>query len=341
MTAQKTVAFGELLLRLSPPGYGRLLQTPVLHAWFGGAEANVAVGLAQLGLHSGFVTRLPDNAVGDAGLRVLRAEGVDVGDVQRSGDRVGVYFAEAGVAQRMPAVIYDRAHSALAELDPEAFDWPRLMKGAAWFHTSGITPALGPGAESCTRAALAAARQAGATVSVDLNYRAKLWSEQDARRVVRSLMRDVQWVIGNEEHLRIVLGVSCAGTTGRPDLDSYRAAGERVVAEYGVEGVAITVREGRSATEHGWTALLYHGPSKTLHQGPRYVVRIIERIGGGDAFAAALIFGLIDRRPLPAALRFALAASALKHTIPGDFNRVSLTEIERLAAGEEGGRIQR
>jgi 2-dehydro-3-deoxygluconokinase len=341
MTPLKTVTFGELLLRLSPPGYERILQSPLLHAYFGGAEANVAVGLAQLGLHSTFVTRLPANAVGDAGLRVLRAENVDVGGVERGGQRVGVYFAEPGIAQRMASVIYDRAHSALSELGPETFDWTRLLRGAAWFHSSGITPALGPGAAACTRSALVAARHAGATVSIDLNYRRKLWSEQEAQRVMRPLMRDVNWIIGNEEHLKITLGVSCAGPTGRPDLDSYRAAGERVVSEYGVEGVAITVRGSHSATENRWTALLYHGPSKTLHEGHRYVVRLVERIGGGDAFAAGLIFALLDRRPLPAALRFALCASVLKHTIPGDFNHVSLAEIEQLSAGDESGRIQR
>jgi 2-dehydro-3-deoxygluconokinase len=185
---------------------------------------------------------------------------------------------------------------------------------------------------------MSAARRVGATVSLDLNYRAKLWSEQEAQRVMRPLMKDVQWIIGNEEHLRIMLGVSCGA---RADLDGYRAAGEQLVGEYGVEGVAITVRESRSATENGWSALLYHGPTKTLHRGPRYVVQLVERVGGGDSFAAALIFALLDKRPLAAAVRFALAASALKHTIPGDFNRVSLAEIERVAGGDESGRIQR
>ena len=341
---KRTVTFGEVMLRLSPPGYERLLQSPALNATFGGGEANVAVSLAHFGLDSRFVTRLPANAVGDAAVRALAAEGVAVDFIERGGQRVGIYFAETGASQRPSLVVYDRAHSAVSELDPSAIRWSEVLRGAAWFHTTGITPALGPGPAACTRSALASAREVRATVSIDLNYRRKLWSEAEAQRIMRPLMSDVQLVIANEEDLQSVLGVPIAHTDvtkGRLDAEAYRAAAERVVGEYGVVRVAITLRESLSASDNGWSALLYDGPSKTLYRAPRYVLRLVDRIGGGDSFAAGLIFALLDGRSPEAALRFAVAASALKQTIPGDFNRVSVAEVERLAAGDESGRVQR
>jgi 2-dehydro-3-deoxygluconokinase len=344
MTSKKTVTFGELLLRLSPPGYERLFQSPALTATFGGGEANVAVSLAQLGLDSHFVTRLPANPVGDAALRALRSEGVGVGAVQRGGERVGIYFAETGASQRASLVVYDRAHSAIAGLDAKSVPWQKVLEGASWFHTSGITPALGAGPAECTRAALVTAHELGVTVSVDLNFRRKLWSEAEAQRVMRPLMRFVQLVIANEEDLQTVLGVPIARsdvTRGRLDVDAYRVAAERVVADYGAKQVAVTLRESLSASENGWSALLYDAATKTLHRGPRYLLRLVDRIGGGDSFAAGLIFGLLDGRSPDDALKLAVAASALKHTIPGDFNRCTLAEVERLAAGDESGRVQR
>ena len=344
MMPTRTVTFGELLLRLSPPGYERLFQSPSLGATFGGGEANVAICLSHFGLESHFATRLPPNAVGDAALRALRAEGVDVGAVQRGGSRMGIYFAEMGASQRPSLVVYDRAHSAMAELDPSSFRWPELLRGAAWFHTTGITPALGPGPAECTRAALRAAREQGVTVSLDLNDRRTLWTESAAQQVMRPLVRSVDLLVANEEDLQTTLGVPITRGSveaGRLDLEAYEAAAQRVVAEYGVRQVAITLRESLSASDNGWSALLYDGPSKTLHRGPRYVIRLVDRIGGGDSFAAGLIFAELDGRPLDQALRFAVAASALKQTIPGDFNRASVAEIERLAAGDEGGRVRR
>jgi 2-dehydro-3-deoxygluconokinase len=344
MTRKKVVTFGELMLRLSPPGYERLLQSPALQATFGGGEANVAVSLAHFGLDSHFVSRLPANAVGDAALHTLRGEGVDVSAVQRGGERVGIYFAETGASQRASLVVYDRAHSALSEVDPSTIRWRELLAGAAWFHTSGITPALGPGPAECTRAALAAAREVGATVSVDLNFRRKLWTEADAQAVMRPLMRDVDLVIANEEDLQTVLGIPIAHadvTKGRFDAQAYGAAAERVVAQYGTRRVAITLRESISASENGWSALLYDAATKTLHRGPRYVVRLVDRIGGGDSFAAGLIYAFLDGQPADRALGFAIAASALKQTIPGDFNRVSVPEVQRLVGGDESGRVQR
>src|SRR5262245_57312721 len=344
MSQTRTVTFGELLLRLSAPDHERLLQSPTLNATFGGGEANVAVSLARFGLHSRFITRLPDNALGDAALAALRAEGVDVRGAMRGGRRLGIYFAETGVSQRGSFVIYDRAGSAMSELDRGSIPWSDVLRGARWFHTSGITPALGPRVAECTKVALAAARQSGARVSFDLNYRRTLWSPEEAQRAVAPLMQHVQLVIANEEDLQTVLGIPVARsdvTKGSLDVEAYRAAAERVVAEHGVEQVAITLRESLSASENGWSALLYDGVNKTLHRGPRYVLRLVDRIGGGDSFAAGLIFSFLDGRSPEDALRFAVAASALKHTIIGDFNRVSIEEVERLAGGDESGRVRR
>jgi 2-dehydro-3-deoxygluconokinase len=344
MMRTKTVTFGELMLRLSAPGHERLLQSPVLGATFGGGEANVAVSLAQLGLDSQFVTRLPENAVGDAAVRALRAEGVDVNHILRGGERVGVYFAETGASQRPSSVIYDRAHSAFSELDPASIRWPEILAGAAWFHTTGISPALGPAPAEATRAALAAARAAGAKVSLDLNYRRKLWGEAEAQRIMRPLVGQVHVLIANEEDLQTMLGVTIARTDvnrGRLDAEAYGAAAARVVRELGVEKLAMTLRESISASENGWSALLYDAASRKLHRGPRFVLRLVDRIGGGDSFAAGLIFALLDGQPPEQALAFAIAASALKQTIPGDFNRVSVAEIQRLASGDESGRVQR
>ncbi|HEX6835085.1 MAG TPA: sugar kinase, partial [Polyangia bacterium] len=312
MMRTKVVTFGELLLRLSPPGHERLLQSPMLQATFGGGEANVAVSLAHFGLGSRFVSRLPANAVGDAAIRALRAEGVDTTAILRGGDRIGIYFAETGASQRASMVVYDRAHSAIRDLDATSVRWREVLGGAAWFHTTGITPALGRGPTDCMRAALSAAREAGATVSVDLNYRRKLWTEAEAQAVMRPIMRDVDLVIANEEDLQTVLGISIAHADvakGRLDPQAYGAAAERVVAQYGVRRVAITLRESLSASENGWSALLYDAATKTLHRGPRYVVRLIDRIGGGDSFAAGLIYALLDGRSPEQALRFAIAAS--------------------------------
>jgi 2-dehydro-3-deoxygluconokinase len=341
MTA-RVVTFGELMLRLGPPGFERLLQSPMLCATFGGGEANVAVSLAQLGLESRYVTRLPANAIGDAAIRALRAEGVATEFIARGGSRIGIYFTETGASQRASTVLYDRANSAISEIAPDSVNWDRVMEGAAWFHVTGITPALGDRATAATVAAVAAARRAGARISVDLNYRKKLWTQAQAQKVMRPLMRDVDVVIANEEDLQCVLGIDVEGadvTSGTLDVQAYQRAAERVTRELGPRLVAITLRESLSASDNGWTAVLWDG--EKLHQSQRYVVRLVDRIGGGDSFAAGLIFGMIGGRPHDAALRFAVAASALKQTIPGDFNRVTVAEVDALAGGDASGRVQR
>ncbi|WP_146651562.1 sugar kinase [Labilithrix luteola] len=340
----RTLAFGELLLRLSPPGHERLLQSPSLNATFGGGEANVAISLAHFGVDSHFVTRLPPNPVGDAALRVLRAEGVGIDAVQRGGERMGIYFVEAGASQRPWSIAYDRAHSAISELDPSSLDWPKLLRDVAWFHTSGITPALGPGPAESTRRAVQAARELGVTVSLDFNYRRMLWSASSAKEVLPSLVRYVDVLFAGEDDLRTFLGIPIPHGALDPaslDLRACETAAARVVSEYGVRQLAITLRENLSASHNGWSALLYDGPSKTLHRGPRHVVHLVDRIGAGDSFVAGLVFAQLDGKPLDQALRFAVAASALKQTIPGDFNRVSVAEVERLGDAEDGGRVRR
>lgn len=340
----KTVCFGELLLRLSPPGYERLFQSPTLQATFGGGEANVAVSLAHFGCESHYVTRLPANAIGDAALRALRGEGVRLDHVPRGGERLGIYFAETGASQRASVVVYDRGHSAISQLQPGTVPWDEVMAGAGWFHCTGITPALSATAAACTREALEAARRAGATVSLDLNYRAKLWSPADAQQTMRPLMGFVDLVIANEEDLQSVLGVAVPHadvTGGDLKVEGYHEAAARVVAEFGVKQVAVTLRESRSASENAWSAVLLDAPANVFERSQRYVVHLVDRIGGGDSFAAGLIFGLMSGRDPQSALRFAVAASALKQTIPGDFNRVSVNEVDRLAAGDASGRVQR
>ena len=256
----RVVTFGELMLRLSPPGFERLLQSPMLVATFGGGEANVAVSLAVFGLDSVYITALPKNPIGDAAIRALRAEGVRTDQIVRSGNRVGIYYAEGGASQRGSAVTYDRASSSIAEMKPDAVDWTATMKGADWLHVTGITPALGANGAEGTRRACAAARAAGARVSVDLNFRKKLWTEAQAQQVMGPLMRDVDIVIANEEDLQSVLGVHVPGTdvtSGQLDVAGYRQAAEQVTRDFGPKMVAITLRESLSASDNGWSAVLW------------------------------------------------------------------------------------
>lgn len=332
------------MLRLSPPGFERLLQTPQFVATFGGGEANVAVSLAQFGCESHYVTRLPAHAIGEAAIRVLRAEGVRTEHILRGGDRVGIYYAEAGASQRASQVIYDRARSSIAQLTPGTVDWAAIFDGASWFHCTGITPALGADAAACTREALEAAKAAGVRVSVDLNFRRKLWTEAQAQATMRPLMEFVDVIVANEEDVQSVLGFEVAGndvTSGQLDLEAYQATARDVASAFDIGHVAITLRESHSASDNGWSAVLYEHPSGTFHHSQHYDVRLVDRIGGGDSFAAGLIFGLLSGRTPEQALRFAVAASALKQSIPGDFNRVSVAEIDRLVQGDASGRVQR
>jgi 2-dehydro-3-deoxygluconokinase len=302
------------------------------------------VSLAHFGLESVYVTALPKHAIGEAAVRALRAEGVRTDEIVRSGNRIGIYYAEGGASQRGSQVIYDRARSSIAEMAADAVKWTRLFEGAAWFHVTGITPALGASAADATSRAIEAAHRAGVRISVDLNYRKKLWTEAQAQKVMGPLMRDVDVVIANEEDLQSVLGVHVPGTdvtSGQLNIEGYRQAAEQVTRDFGPPMVAITLRESVSASDNGWSAALWDAKTKTLHRSQRYDVRLVDRIGGGDSFAGGLIYGLVTGRSPEDALRFAVAASALKQSIPGDFNRVTVEEVDRLAAGDASGRVQR
>ena len=332
------------MLRLSPPGFERFLQTPQFVATFGGGEANVAVTLAQFGLDSYYVTRLPAHEIGEAAIKALRAEGVRSEYILRGGDRIGIYYAETGASQRASTVIYDRARSAISEMEPEAVDWKAVFAGAAWYHVTGITPALGDKGVASTTKSLEAARAAGVKVSVDLNFRKKLWSEKRAQEIMGPLMRHVDVVIANEEDLQSVLGVHVEGTdvtSGQLNIDGFRAAAERVTRDFGPKMVAITLRESVSASDNGWSAVLWDAGTGEMHRSQRYDVRLVDRIGGGDSFAGGLIYVLVTGRAPADALRFAVAASALKQTIPNDFNRSTVAEVDRLAGGDASGRVRR
>ncbi len=340
----KVVAFGEIMLRLSPPGFERLFQGAALETHFGGGEANVAVSLAHFGFESHYVTRLPDNPVGDAALRALRAEGVRTEHIARGGTRLGLYFAETGASQRPSQVVYDRAHSALAEAEPAYFAWGAIFEGAKWFHLTGITPALGAGPLACATSALERARQERVTVSFDLNYRRKLWSEAEAQRTLPGLLAFVDVLIANEEDLQTALGVPLPPPNregGELDQERYATAARDVAARYGLDAVAITLRKSHSASHNGWSALLYDATHETLHMSREYPLTIVDRIGAGDSFSAGLIYASLSGRDAKQSLEFAVAASALKHSIRGDFNRVSVEEVERLAQGDTTGRVRR
>ena len=330
--AARVVTFGEVLLRLSPPhAHERLFQSPALRTWFGGSEANVAAGLAQLGTAVEHVTRVPAHAVGDAALAALRAEGVGVRHVARGGTRLGAYFVESGADLRPLRTVYDRAGSGFAELEAEHLDWDAALDGASWFHVSGIVPALGDGPARALAAALDAARARDIPVSVDLNWRPALWHGRDPRRVLTPLAAAAQLIIGNPGAIEVMLGEPTAGRAPEPP-DALRDTAARLCARFGCANVALTQRDVRSAHAHAWSAHLYDGATGVLHSAPWYDVHVVDRVGGGDSFVAALLHARLAGRPPADAVRFAAAASALKLTIPGDFNRVTADEVDRLIA---------
>jgi 2-dehydro-3-deoxygluconokinase len=317
---QTVVTFGELLLRLSPPGEERLLDSPVLHTFFGGAEANVAVALSHLGVRADYVTRLPEGALGDAALEALRREGVGTDWIVRGGSRLGLYFVEPGADLRAMRVVYDRAGSAFAQIDPGAIDWTRVLAGARWFHATGITPALGDGPVAALARAAAAARAAHIPVSLDLNYREALWRGRDPRALVEPLARQADVLIGNRDAVRALLGVEADGD----------ALGSRLAEQYGSRLVAITQREILGPREHAWSAVIYDAATGTVARSQRHVLQVVDRVGGGDSFVAGLIAAVLGGQSTGGALEFAVAAGALKLGVPGDFGRATAQEVERL-----------
>jgi 2-dehydro-3-deoxygluconokinase len=340
----RVVTFGEVMLRLMSPGFERLFQSPVLEATFGGAEANVAVSLAQFGVPVSFVTALPANQLGDTALQQVRGFGVDTGFIRRGGDRLGIYFLETGANQRPSRVTYDRSGSSIATAKRGDFDWDAIFKDATWFHVSGVMPAISAAAAELTLDAVEAAAAKGVTVSCDYNYRKNLWRYgKKAPEVMREIVRHVKVGIANEEDCEKSLGIpsDVDVTSGELDVDRYRRTAERVFESFpNIEKQVITLRESRSADNNGWSAVLHNG--KDLLQSRHYeITDIVDRVGGGDSFAAGLIYGLITYKDDRKSLEFATAASCLKHSIPGDFNRVSVAEVEALAGGDVSGRVQR
>lgn len=338
----KIVTLGEIMLRLSTPGHSRFIQSDSFDVVYGGGEANVAVSCANYGHEAYFVTKLPKHEIGQAAVNALRRFGVHTDYITRGGDRIGIYYLESGSAMRPSKVIYDRAHSSIAEAEAVDFDFDTIMKGADWFHWSGITPAISDKAAVLTRLACEAAKRHGVMVSVDLNFRKKLWSSEKAQSVMRPLMQYVDVCIGNEEDAELCLGFKPEANVeaGQTDAEGYKGIFRQMAEEFGFKYVISTLRESYSASHNGWKGMIYDG--NEFYVSRHYdIAPIVDRVGGGDSFSGGIIHGLLTKKTQAEALEFAVAASALKHTIPGDFNMVSTTEVEALASGDASGRVQR
>ena len=342
----KIITFGEIMLRLKSPAYERFFQSPSLEATFGGGEANVSVSLANYGLDTAFVTVLPKNDIAEACIRELRGFGVDTTKIVRGGSRVGIYFLETGAVQRPSKVIYDRAGSSIAEAKPGDIDWDKTLEGATWFHFTGITPAISQGAADLCLEALKACKERGIHVSCDLNYRKNLWKYgKRADEVMTELVKYVDTVIANEEDFQKALCLKAESQAdveeGELNVENYKAIASLAMETYpNIKRVAITLRESKSANHNDWRACLYNG--KDFFLSRKYsITDIVDRVGGGDSFGGGLIYGLNTYEDEKTALEFAVAASCLKHTIIGDYNRVSVSEVESLMKGSGTGRVQR
>ncbi len=336
------VTFGEIMLRLAPSDKERLLQAQILEATYGGAEANVAVSLALFGHAVRFVTRLPDNLLGDGALKHLRGFGVDTSYIVRGNGRMGLYFLEHGASLRPSKVIYDRAHSAIAKASMDDFDWQHIFANAHWFHITGITPALGGKLAEISLEAVRRAKENHLTVSCDLNYRKKLWTREQAKHVMSQMVKYVDLLIANEEDAADVFGIEAEGTdvtSGNLDVERYKSVAKQLKEISAARWVAITLRESLSASDNNWSALLFDGNEFYLSR--KYAIHLVDRVGGGDSFGAGLIHGLNTFDDPAKALEFAVAASALKHTIPGDVNLVSEAEVLQIVNGNLSGRVQR
>lgn len=341
----RVVTFGEIMLRLSPPDYQRFVQARTFDVIYGGGESNVAVSLANYGIETDYVTRLPANEMGDSCENYLRQFGVGTKHILRGGERLGIYFLEHGAVNRGSKVIYDRAGSSLATIQPGMVDWDAVFEDADWFHWTGITPAISEGAAAATLEAVMAAKKHGLTVSTDLNYRSKLWKYgKEAGEVMEKLVAYCDVAIGNEEDAHKVFGIQAENTdvtSGELDAERYREVCEKLAAKFpSLETIAITLRGSISASHNTWSAILWHDGEIVI--GPTYdITHIVDRVGGGDSFMGGLIYGLLTYEDKTDALRFAVAASALKHTIFGDFNLVSVAEVEKLMGGDASGRVSR
>ena len=337
----KVVTFGEIMLRLAPEGYTRFLQTDKYLATYGGGEANVAVSLANFGEDASYVTKLPDNEIGQGAINSLRALGVDTTKIVRGGDRVGIYFLEKGASQRPSKVIYDRAGSSIAKASLSDFDWEEIFKGADWFHFTGITPALSPEMVEVTLEACKKAKEMGVTISCDLNYRKKLWTKKEAELAMTPIVKYVDVLIANEEDANDVFGITAGNdvTKGEVEKDAYKKVATALMAKFdNLKYVAITLRGSISANDNRWSGMLTDG--NEFWFAKEYLIHIVDRVGGGDSFGAGLIYGLNHYEPARA-LEFAVAASCLKHTIEGDYNYSTVEEVLKLADGDGSGRVVR
>lgn len=338
----KVVTFGEIMLRLAPEGYLRFVQADKFEAVYGGGEANVAVSLANYGVDVDFVTKLPKHEIGQAAVNSLRRFGVGTDNIVRGGDRVGIYFIEKGASQRPSKVVYDRAGSSIACACVDDFDWDKIFEGVDWFHFTGITPALNAEVATICEIACKKAKEKGITVSCDLNYRKKLWTKEQAKETMSRLCKYVDVCIANEEDASDVFGIKAEDTdinSGKLSYDGYKSVARQLAEAFGFSKVAITLRESISASDNNWAAMLYDGSDYCFSR--KYSVRIVDRVGGGDSFGAGLIYSLLNGYDSQKAIEFAVAASCLKHTIEGDFNLVSVSEVEALAGGNGSGRVQR
>lgn len=330
------------MLRLSTPDYKRFVQADTFDITYGGGEANVAAAICNYGENGTFVTKVPNNPIGQSAINHLRRYGVDTNFIVRGGDRLGIYFLETGASMRASQVVYDRAGASIADVDISEFDFDKILEGADWFHTTGITPALSDKAAALTMAALKAAKAKGITTSIDLNYRKKLWSKEKAQKVMSELCQFVDVCIGNEEDAETCLGFKAAHsdiTKGELNLDGYKDVFNQMQAKFNFKFIASSLRESYSASDNGWSALVYDG--KAFHHTKKYSVRIIDRVGSGDSFASGLIYGLVTGMSTVDAAEFGVAASALKHTIPGDLNHATLSDVKELMKGDGSGRVQR
>ena len=340
----RIITFGEIMLRLKSPALERFFQSPSLEATFGGGEANVAVSLANYGMDAAFVTALPNNAIGEACLRDVRSFGVDVSNIKLTDGRMGIYFLETGSNQRPSKVVYDRADSAIAKAPIDLFDWEKIFAGADWFHISGISPAISASAAELSIAACKAAQKMGVTVSCDLNYRKNLWKYgKEAKEVMGELAKYIDVAIANEEDFQKSLGITAASDveSGSLDRNVYEGIAKKAMELYpNIKLVAITLRESKSADRNDWAACIYDG--KEFYVSRKYeITDIVDRVGGGDSFSGGLIYGLLTYEKQSDALEYAVAASCLKHTISGDYNRVTVPEVVALMKGSGSGRVER
>ena len=336
------VCFGEIMLRLAPPGYLRFEQAAALEVVYGGGEANVCVALANFGIDAGLVTRVPDNPIGQSAVNEMRRYGVDTRWMLRGGERLGIYFLEKGASQRPSKVVYDRKLSSISTSKREDFDWEKIFAGATWFHFTGITPALGENVAECVLDACKAARAAGLTVSCDLNFRKNLWTSEKAGRTMAQYMPYVDICIANEEDAEKVFGIRAHNTdvtSGSLNHEGYKAVAAQLTERFGFKAVAVTLRGSISASDNTWAAMLY--TDGNYHFSREYPVHIVDRVGGGDSFAGGMIYAMLNHMEAQDALEFAVANSCLKHSVEGDHNHVTLAEVKALMAGDASGRVQR